>query len=73
VMLGSELDGKVVLVAGVTKDLTGRVKAGDLIRHAATAVDGKGGGRPDMAQGGGTAPAKLDSALSLALEWLGQQ
>ncbi|SDS68338.1 alanyl-tRNA synthetase [Halopseudomonas xinjiangensis] len=73
IMLGGELDGKVVLVAGVTKDLVGRVKAGDLIRHAATAVDGKGGGRPDMAQGGGTEPAKLNSALSLALDWIAQQ
>ncbi|UAW97456.1 alanine--tRNA ligase [Halopseudomonas nanhaiensis] len=73
VMLGGELDGKVVLVAGVTKDLTGRVKAGDLIRHAASAVGGKGGGRPDMAQGGGTEPAKLDSAMSQALDWIAQQ
>ena len=47
-------DGKVSLIAGVTKDLTGRVKAGDLVNHVAQQVGGKGGGRPDMAQAGGT-------------------
>lgn len=73
VLLGGELDGKVVLVAGVTKDLIGRVKAGDLIRNTAQAVGGKGGGRPDMAQGGGTEPAALDAALNGAVEWLEQQ
>ncbi len=73
VLLGGELDGKVVLVAGVTKDLIGRVKAGDLIRNTAQAVGGKGGGRPDMAQGGGTEPAALDAALNAAIEWLEQQ
>ena len=59
-------DDKVVLVAGVTQDLTSRLKAGDLMRQAAAAVGGKGGGRPDMAQGGGTDAAKLDEALALA-------
>ena len=73
VLLGGELDGKVVLVAGVTKDLTSRVKAGDLIRNTAAAVGGKGGGRPDMAQGGGADPAALDAALAEALGWLQQQ
>ena len=73
VLLGGELDGKVVLVAGVTKDLTARVKAGDLIRNTAQAVGGKGGGRPDMAQGGGTDVAALDSALASAAEWIAQQ
>ncbi|MFN3578969.1 MAG: alanine--tRNA ligase [Pseudomonas sp.] len=73
VLLGGELDGKVVLVAGVTKDLTARVKAGDLIRNTAAAVGGKGGGRPDMAQGGGTDVAALDAALAEALGWLQQQ
>jgi alanyl-tRNA synthetase len=67
VLLGGELDGKVVLVAGVTQDLTARVKAGDLIRSTAAAVGGKGGGRPDMAQGGGTDVAALDGALDAAL------
>ncbi|GGI92617.1 alanine--tRNA ligase [Halopseudomonas pertucinogena] len=73
ILLGGELDGKVVLVAGVTKDLTGRVKAGDLIRNTAQAVGGKGGGRPDMAQGGGTDVAALDAALAGAAEWVAQQ
>ena len=73
VLLGGELDGKAVLVAGVTKDLTARVKAGDLIRNTAQAVGGKGGGRPDMAQGGGTEVAALDDALARAAEWIAQQ
>ena len=73
ILLGGELDGKVVLVAGVTKDLTGRVKAGELIRNTAQAVGGKGGGRPDMAQGGGTDVAALDAALSAAVDWVAQQ
>ncbi len=73
VLLAGELDGKVVLVAGVTKDLVGRVKAGDLIRNAAACVGGKGGGRPDMAQGGGTDTAAIDRALSEALNWLSGQ
>ena len=73
VLLGGELDGKVVLVAGVTKDLTGRIKAGDLIRTTAQAVGGKGGGRPDMAQGGGTDAAALDAALSSAAAWVAAQ
>ncbi|WP_304639717.1 alanine--tRNA ligase [Pseudomonas sp.] len=70
VLLGGELEGKVVLVAGVTKDLTGQVKAGDLIRTTAAAVGGKGGGRPDMAQGGGTEVEALDQALEAALATL---
>ena len=70
ILLGGALDGKVVLVAGVTKDLTSRVKAGDLIRNTAARVGGKGGGRPDMAQGGGTDIAALDDALAEALSGL---
>ena len=53
ILLGGVHDDKVVLVSGVTKDLTARLKAGDLMKQAATVVGGKGGGRPDMAQGGG--------------------
>ena len=67
ILLGGVQDDKVVLVAGVTQDLTGRLKAGDLMKQAAAAVGGKGGGRPDMAQGGGSEPAKLDDALALAV------
>ncbi len=66
ILLGGEFEGKVVLVAGVTRDLTGQYKAGDLMKQAAAAVGGKGGGRPDMAQGGGTEVASLDAALALA-------
>jgi len=66
ILLGSVLDDRVVLVAGVTKDLTTRFKAGDLMRQAAAQVGGKGGGRPDMAQGGGTDASQLATALALA-------
>jgi len=66
ILLGGVFDEKVVLVAGVTQDLTTKVKAGDLMRQAAAAVGGKGGGRPDMAQGGGVDASKLDEALALA-------
>jgi len=59
------VDGdKVALVAGVTKDLTDKYQAGKILNHVATQVGGKGGGRPDMAQGGGTDPAKLAEALA---------
>ena len=70
VVLATEADGKVSLVAGVTKDLTGRLKAGDLIRDLASAVGGKGGGRPDMAQAGGNDPAGLPAALGLVEGWV---
>ena len=66
ILLGSALDDKAVLVAGVTKDLVATYKAGELMREAAAAVDGKGGGRPDMAQGGGTDVGKIPNALALA-------
>ncbi len=72
ILLGSVHEDKVVLVAGVTKDLTGQLKAGDLMKQAATAVGGKGGGRPDMAQGGGVDAAALDSALALAVPFVEQ-
>ncbi|MGB8146604.1 MAG: DHHA1 domain-containing protein, partial [Chromatiaceae bacterium] len=64
-----ESEGRVSLVAGVTKDLTERYQAGDLIREAAAKVGGKGGGRADMAQAGGTDPTGLPAALALAKEW----
>lgn len=72
ILLGSEHEGKVVLVAGVTKDLSGQLKAGDLMKQAAAAVGGKGGGRPDMAQGGGVDVAALDNALALAVPFAEQ-
>jgi alanyl-tRNA synthetase len=64
VVLGSANDGKVALIAGVTKDLTGRVQAGKVVGQIAQKVGGKGGGRPDMAEAGGDKPEALDSALA---------
>ncbi|MBD9424591.1 alanine--tRNA ligase [Pseudomonas sp. PDM15] len=72
ILLGGVQDDKVVLVAGVTQDLTAKLKAGDLMRQAAAAVGGKGGGRPDMAQGGGVDAGKLDEALALAATFVEQ-
>ena len=72
ILLGGELDGKITLVAGVTQNLTAQLKAGDLMKQAAAAVGGKGGGRPDMARGGGTEVAKLDEALALAKAYVEQ-
>ncbi|AFL72796.1 alanine--tRNA ligase [Thiocystis violascens] len=70
VVLATESDGKVSLVAGVTKDLTDRLKAGELIGLVAGKVGGKGGGRPDMAQAGGNDPAGLPAALELVDGWV---
>ena len=70
ILLGTAADGKVGLIAGVTKDLTGKVKAGDLVNSAAQHVGGKGGGRPDMAQAGGSQPENLALALDSAKAWL---
>ncbi len=64
VCVASVVDGKVNLVAAVTKDLTKRVQAGKLVQEVAAAVGGRGGGRPDLAQGGGPEPDKLDAALA---------
>ena len=72
ILLGSVHEDKVVLVAGVTKDLTGQLKAGDLMKQAAAAVGGKGGGRPDMAQGGGVDATALDAALALTAPFVEQ-
>ncbi|MFN7276805.1 MAG: DHHA1 domain-containing protein, partial [Betaproteobacteria bacterium] len=71
VLLLSAVEGeKVALVAGVTADLTAKVKAGELVAFAAAQVGGKGGGRADMAQGGGTQPDKLDATLAAATDWI---
>jgi alanyl-tRNA synthetase len=71
VVLGSvESDSKVVLVAGVTQDQTGRVKAGELIGAVAAQVGGKGGGRADFAQAGGSNPQALDQALASVTPWV---
>jgi alanyl-tRNA synthetase len=68
VALGSEQDGKAVLLVAVTKDLTNRIKAGDLVREAAKLVGGKGGGKPDLAQAGGPDAAGLERALAKVQE-----
>ena len=62
--------GKVSLIAGVTADATSRVKAGDLVNHVAQQVGGKGGGRADMAQAGGTLPDQLPAALASVSGWV---
>jgi alanyl-tRNA synthetase len=70
VVLATVADDKVSLVAGVTRDLMDKVKAGDLLGFVASQVGGKGGGRPDMAMGGGTEPAKLAQALQSVPGWV---
>ncbi len=71
VLLAAVNDGKVSLCAGVSKPLTGKVKAGDLVKFAAEQVGGKGGGRPDLAQAGGTDVAKLPEVLNSVKDWVG--
>ncbi|MFT6985790.1 MAG: alanyl-tRNA synthetase [Psychromonas sp.] len=66
-------DDKVSLIAGVTKDLTKKVRAGDLVNLVAVPVGGKGGGRPDMAMAGGNNPAALAGALALVEPWLAER
>ncbi|MEL7799653.1 alanine--tRNA ligase [Idiomarina loihiensis] len=73
VLLGTANGDKVSLIAGVTTDLTSKVKAGDIVNQAANVVGGKGGGRPDMAQAGGSLPEQLNEALATATTWLQQQ
>lgn len=71
VLLAAVNDGKVSLCAGVSKALTGKVKAGDLVKFAAEQVGGKGGGRPDLAQAGGTDAGKLPAVLDSVKDWVG--
>jgi alanyl-tRNA synthetase len=72
VVLGSaDSEGKVALIVGVTKDLTGKVQAGKIVGQIAKLVGGSGGGRPDMAEAGGKDPSQLDAALKSALEIVG--
>ncbi|OZB49880.1 MAG: hypothetical protein B7X42_05160 [Thiomonas sp. 14-66-4] len=74
VVLLLSVDGdKVQLAAGVTADLTSRVKAGELVNIAAQAVGGKGGGRPDFAMAGGNKPEAADAALDAARAWVTQR
>ncbi|ELD4946686.1 alanine--tRNA ligase [Salmonella enterica] len=70
IVLATVVEGKVSLIAGVSKDVTGRVKAGELIGMVAQQVGGKGGGRPDMAQAGGTDVAALPAALASVQGWV---
>jgi alanyl-tRNA synthetase len=70
IVLASVADGKVSLIAGVTADATGKVKAGELVNFVAKQVGGKGGGRADMAQAGGTDPAALPQALAGVAGWV---
>ena len=72
IVLGAVNDDKVSIIAGVTKDLVGRVKAGDVVNAVAMQVGGKGGGRPDMAQAGGTQPENLDAAIASVQDWVRQ-
>jgi alanyl-tRNA synthetase len=69
-VLGSALDGKVALIAAVTPDATSKVKAGELVNFVASQVGGKGGGKPDLAQAGGTEPDKLPAALQGVADWI---
>jgi len=73
IVLGSTEGGKVTLIAGVTSDLTGKIKAGDLVNHVAMQVGGKGGGRPDMAQAGGNNPEALPAALQSVRSWVAER
>ncbi len=73
IVLAAVKDGKVNLIAGVTTDATGKVKAGELVNFVAEQVGGKGGGRPDMAQAGGTDPSGLAAALQGVAAWIGER
>jgi alanyl-tRNA synthetase len=73
VLLATVEDDKVALIAGVTQDITGKVKAGDLMGFVAAQLGGKGGGRADMAQGGGTNVSGLDAALASVVPWVKNQ
>ena len=73
ILLSAVTGDKIALAAGVTKDLTGRIKAGDLMREYAQRLGGKGGGKPDMAQGGGTDVQALPAVLQTVPDWVSSQ
>ncbi|WP_196140533.1 alanine--tRNA ligase [Aliikangiella sp. G2MR2-5] len=73
IALAAEVDGKISLITGVTKDLTPKYHAGNLMKELAAKLDGRGGGRPDMAQGGGVNLAALDEALNWVKDWVASQ
>ena len=66
----NEENGKITLIAGVSKNLTATIKAGELVKFVAEQVGGKGGGRADLAEGGGNDVSKLKSALASVVEWV---
>ncbi|BDZ72586.1 alanine--tRNA ligase [Methylophaga marina] len=70
IVLTAVQDEKITIIAGVTKDITDKIRAGDLVGHIASQVGGKGGGRPDMAQGGGNEPQNLAAALASVPDWV---
>ena len=70
IVLASVKDGKVSLIAGITSDMTAKIRAGELVNHVARQVGGKGGGRPDMAQAGGSDPSALPEALKSVKNWV---
>jgi alanyl-tRNA synthetase len=73
IVLAASDGAKVSLIAGVTPDLTAKIKAGELVNHVAQQVGGKGGGRPDMAQAGGTQPENLPQALASVPSWVAER
>ena len=73
VVLAAIAGDKITLIAGVSADLTAKVKAGELVNFVAQQVGGKGGGRPDMAQAGGNDPANLPAALAAVPSWVGER
>jgi alanyl-tRNA synthetase len=73
VLLAGASDGRVSLVAGVNGHAAGKIKAGDVVAHVANQIEGKGGGRPDMAQGGGLDKPQLPDILNGTVEWIGKQ
>ena len=73
IVIGGAKDGKASLLVSVSKDLVDRYKAGELVSALAVMVGGKGGGRPDSAQGGGPNVGAIDDALAAAQEWISSQ
>lgn len=73
IVLSAVEDGKITLIAGVSADLISQIKAGELVNFVAQQVGGKGGGRPDMAQAGGTQPEQLPTALISVVDWVGKK
>ncbi|MCW9001044.1 MAG: alanine--tRNA ligase, partial [Kangiellaceae bacterium] len=73
IAIAAEVDGKLSIITGVTKDLTPKYHAGNLMKELAAKLDGRGGGRPDMAQGGGSNVAALPAALEWVKQWVAEQ